>query len=87
MLLEFDPQSGTAQVEDYLQLFVPARAIPVLPMGSSVAVDPGETSAEVGSIPANWWPILRKFHGRDNWPSMAMVLPGEKCCFLTIYMV
>ncbi len=69
LTLEFDSQCGTAQTEDSLQLYIPTRNANIAQMLTSTQHDSLAASAQ-------WWPILRKFHGTNNWPSMAVVLPG-----------
>ena len=70
MVLEFDPQCGTAQVEDTLQLYVPAhRAVKGFTWSTL-----GPTESDTDQA---WWPVLKKFHGTVNWPALALVLPGK----------
>jgi len=83
MVLEFDPQSGTAQVEDYLQLFIPATAN-AYPMPGTSQHPVAE--AEGSTVLTNWWPVFRKFHGTENWPMMAMILPGWFIQFHVMYL-
>ena len=73
MVLEFDPQCGTAQVEDTLQLYVPNSG------GSEVTLT--EPSPEEGPSSQNYWPIWKKFHGSSNWPKSAIVIPGNEVVF------
>lgn len=61
MCLEFDSQCCTSQVEDSLQLHLPTT----LP----------KSHANVSL--ADYWPLLKKFGGTDNWPSHSMILPGK----------
>ena len=71
MVLEFDPQCGTAQNEDSLQLYIPAkRAVPGYQWTQLEEEEGGEGDRA-------WWPVLRKFSGTSNWLSMAVVLPGK----------
>jgi E3 ubiquitin-protein ligase MYCBP2 len=71
LCIEFDPQCGTAQAEDSLQLYVPS-----LPTSSSVAKRTTDDS-ESDTSPVPYWPILQKFNrGSNNWPQTAIVLPG-----------
>lgn len=63
MCLEFDSQCCTSQVEDYLQLFLPSS-------------NP-KTRGHAMNI-SDYWPVLRKFSGSDNWPSNSLILPGKK---------
>lgn len=72
LCIEFDPQCGTAQAEDSLQLYIPS-----LPTASPVPKRTTDDS-ECDSFPVPYWPILQKFSGRSrNWPQTAIVLPGE----------
>jgi len=63
MCLEFDSQCCTSQVEDYLQLFLPSA-------------NP-KTRGHAFNI-SDYWPVLRKFSGSDNWPSNSLLLPGKQ---------
>ena len=71
LCIEFDPQCGTAQAEDSLQLYIPS-----LPFTAKRAADDNDAD----SSPVPYWPILQKFNrGSNNWPQAAIVLPGKKC--------
>ncbi len=61
MCLEFDSQCCTSQLEDLLQLYLPS----VFPKTQSDA-----------SL-ADYWPVLKKFGGTDNWPTHSVILPGK----------
>ena len=63
MCLEFDSQCCTSQVEDYLQLFLPSA-------------NP-KSRGHAFNI-SDYWPVLRKFSGSDNWPSNSLLLPGKQ---------
>ncbi|XP_013400127.1 E3 ubiquitin-protein ligase MYCBP2 [Lingula anatina] len=73
MSLEFAPECGTAQNEDCLQLFIPARysAKQVAAHRQSMA----DTDLDT------YWPVLKKFYGQHNWPSMSIILPGNEVVF------
>lgn len=73
MVLEFDPQCGTAQVEDTLQLYIPNIG------GSDIT--PTDPSEEGSTSTQNYWPIWKKFHGASNWPKTAIVIPGNEVVF------
>ena len=73
MVLEFDPQCGTAQVEDTLQLYIPASH------RSEVKVTP-TPGAEILDKQSHW-PVCKKFSGLNNWPKQAVVLPGHEVIF------
>lgn len=73
MVLEFDPQCGTAQVEDTLQLYIPN-------IGES-DISPTDPSEEGSTSTQNYWPIWKKFHGSSNWPKTAIVIPGNEVVF------
>ena len=78
MVLEFDHQCATAQVEDSLQLYIPAwRPRSDASVDSESAQSILETPTEVGP---NYWPVLQKFHGSSNWPKQSIVLPGKIFC-------
>ena len=73
MVIEFDPQCGTAQPEDTLQLFVPACRRPdVVPQPSVNLNEEGEPVSKMA-----YWPIMKKFHGTNNWPKASVVIPGK----------
>ena len=75
MVIEFDPQCGTAQPEDTLQLFVPACRRPdAVPQPSVNLNEDGEPVCKVA-----YWPILKKFYGTNNWPKASVVIPGKIC--------
>ena len=71
LVLEFDPQCGTAQAEDSLQLFIPAYRKIV-----STVKPKGVPDTEQVSTDVPLWPVLKKYHGTNNWPSTALILPG-----------
>jgi E3 ubiquitin-protein ligase MYCBP2 len=72
LCIEFDPQCGTAQAEDSLQLYIPS--LPTISPVSKRTTD----DSDCDSFPVPYWPILQKFSGRSrNWPPTAIVLPGE----------
>jgi E3 ubiquitin-protein ligase MYCBP2 len=71
LCIEFDPQCGTAQAEDSLQLYIPS--LPSLPPVAKRTTDDCDSDAS----PVPYWPILQKFNrGSSNWPQTAIVLPG-----------
>ncbi len=72
LVLEFDPQCGTAQAEDSLQLSIPAYRPAGLP-----AKPAPPAAADAPPTDAPLWPVLKKYHGTNNWPSSALILPGE----------
>ncbi|XP_070552183.1 E3 ubiquitin-protein ligase MYCBP2-like isoform X2 [Ptychodera flava] len=63
--IEFDPQCGTAQPEDSLRLFIPNK--------TSNKDNSSGTSPLV--------PVLTKYYGSTNWPTMALLLPGNEVHF------
>ena len=72
MAIEFDNQCATAQVEDALQLFIPARVVRrTCPDNPTVGV-----CAVEQDIASTHWPVLKKFHGQNCWPKQAVILPG-----------
>ena len=75
MVLEFDPLCGTAQVEDYLQLYIPVRSNTLSFLGCTTMLPDSNTSVNQEEL-ADWCPILKKFNGTD-FPTMALVLPGD----------
>ncbi|XP_052283534.1 E3 ubiquitin-protein ligase MYCBP2-like isoform X2 [Dreissena polymorpha] len=76
MVLEFDPQCGTAQAEDTLQLYVPGY---YKGEGFATPTFPGAEDQEVAKTA--YWPILKKFHGTSTWPKHSVVIPGNEVIF------
>lgn len=76
MVLEFDPQCGTAQAEDTLQLFVPGAQKGEAPSTVVPLINEEQDTAKMA-----YWPILRKFHGTTTWPKHSVVIPGEQTHF------
>lgn len=72
MVLEFDPQCGTAQAEDTLQLYLPAFDNSCLSMNCTVKESDGDCDKKL-----TYWPVLKKFSGTDNWPKQTVVLAGR----------
>lgn len=71
LCIEFDPQCGTAQAEDSLQLYIPS-------LPSNLVAKQTVEDCDVESSPVPYWPVLQKFNrGSNNWPQMAVVLPGQ----------
>nr|CAD7599383.1 unnamed protein product [Timema genevievae] len=84
LCVEFDPDCGTAQAEDTLQLYIPSMA--PRPSGSpDKKTGSGGVLLEEGdgdSTPVPYWPVLHKFsRGANNWPRNAVVLPGNEVIF------
>ncbi|XP_052792731.1 E3 ubiquitin-protein ligase MYCBP2-like isoform X2 [Mya arenaria] len=77
MVLEFDPQCGTAQSEDTLQLFVPGYQ----KGDSGEGVGPIITGDDQDTPKTAYWPILRKFHGTRDWPKHSVIIPGNAVIF------
>ncbi|KAJ8027887.1 E3 ubiquitin-protein ligase MYCBP2 [Holothuria leucospilota] len=74
MTLEFGSECGTSQPEDSLQLYI----------GACQSTDSHQSTPSVtveNEVPARYWPVMSKFHGRTNWPSSAVVLPGHEVIF------
>ncbi|XP_048243746.1 E3 ubiquitin-protein ligase MYCBP2-like isoform X7 [Haliotis rufescens] len=77
IVLEFDPQSATAQVEDSLQLYVQGRG-----QGeTTLAKVTGVTTCDDQDIKLTHWPVLKRFYGHNNWPKQAVILPGNEVVF------
>lgn len=71
MSLEFDPQCGTAQAEDALQLYIPSQeGLYKTPLSSRIQDD------EEG-LECPYWPVLHKYSGNGNWSKSSLVLPGN----------
>lgn len=75
--LEFDPQCGTAQVEDTLQVHIPSRnnAGQMWLNSSQINTASGSQDFEDDQY-VPYWPVFRKFSGSFDWPSTALLLPG-----------
>nr|CAD7200761.1 unnamed protein product [Timema douglasi] len=84
LCVEFDPECGTAQAEDTLQLYIPSMA-PRPSGGPDKKTGSGGVLLEEGdgdSTPVPYWPVLHKFsRGANNWPRNAVVLPGNEVIF------
>ncbi|XP_071483043.1 E3 ubiquitin-protein ligase MYCBP2-like [Diadema antillarum] len=47
------------------------------------AVTSSSTPAGEGvTLASTYWPVLKKFHGKENWPTSAVVLPGNEVAFI-----
>ncbi|XP_026302017.1 E3 ubiquitin-protein ligase MYCBP2 isoform X8 [Apis mellifera] len=67
LTIEFTPECGTAQPEDYLQLYIPN----IISLTGAITED----------IPLHW-PVLHKLSNIPNqWPQNAIVLPGNEVMF------
>ncbi|XP_050301011.1 E3 ubiquitin-protein ligase MYCBP2 isoform X2 [Anthonomus grandis grandis] len=76
--LEFDPLCATAQPEDSLQLYIPAIEFASnLRKNSPV----GLLLDDLDSPPLPYWPVLHKFSGSLQWPTNAVILPGNEVVF------
>ncbi|XP_076385847.1 MYC binding protein highwire isoform X12 [Megachile rotundata] len=71
LTIEFTPECGTAQPEDYLQLYIPN------------IISSARTSATAGVEDAPlYWPVLHKLSNiQSQWPQNAIVLPGNEVIF------
>ncbi|XP_053398701.1 E3 ubiquitin-protein ligase MYCBP2-like isoform X4 [Mercenaria mercenaria] len=76
MVVEFDPQCGTAQAEDTLQLFVPGYQKFEAPATPAPVLGEEQETSKMA-----YWPILRKFHGTTTWPKLSVVIPGNEVIF------
>lgn len=72
MTVEFDNKSGTAQVEDTLQLLIPAIGYQSYPNQSTITRQEGNESFNKRPF----WPVHKKFSCSENWPRVAIVIPG-----------
>ncbi|KAG1690691.1 E3 ubiquitin-protein ligase MYCBP2 [Nymphon striatum] len=75
MTVEFDRKCGTAQMEDSLQLYVPAAGFYNYSQSLNIHLE-----CEV-SNKCPYWPILKRFQGTENWPTLAVVVPGHEIIF------
>ncbi|XP_031781072.1 E3 ubiquitin-protein ligase MYCBP2 isoform X6 [Nasonia vitripennis] len=72
LTLEFTPDCGTAQPEDYLQLYIPN-------VDGSFAKSPESCNLEESPV---YWPVLHKLSNvQSQWPQNAVVLPGNEVIF------
>ena len=71
MCLEFDGQCCTTQAEDSLQLYLPSAAAAAATADSKDKADAGPVSL------SDYWPVLSRFSGVDNWPTASLILPGN----------
>ncbi|KAK6172343.1 hypothetical protein SNE40_016020 [Patella caerulea] len=74
LAIEFDPQCGTAQTEDSLQLYVPA-------CNQDTTLLSSNGSMENINPKITHWPLLKKFYGNNNWPKLSVILPGNEVLF------
>ncbi|XP_076623337.1 MYC binding protein highwire isoform X2 [Colletes latitarsis] len=73
LTIEFTPECGTAQPEDYLQLYIP-NIISNSLTGTNV-------NATMEDTPLHW-PVLHKLSNVQSlWPQNAVVLPGNEVIF------
>lgn len=85
MTLEFDPQCGTAQPEDSLQVYIPSLSMKdngVLCPGGGGEAGQEQRAIQVNqgqdAAPPPYWAVLSKFSGTQNWPHQTVVLPGKE---------
>ncbi|XP_066580931.1 E3 ubiquitin-protein ligase MYCBP2 [Prorops nasuta] len=72
LTIEFTPDCGTSQPEDYLQLYIPN--ITVNSRGFNVNFNTSEMDF--------YWPVLHKLSNiSSQWPQNAVVLPGNEVIF------
>ncbi|KAJ8666974.1 hypothetical protein QAD02_008636, partial [Eretmocerus hayati] len=72
LTVEFTPDCGTAQPEDYLQLYIPNN--------DSIATKVPDTLH--GDESPGYWPVLHKLSNvQSQWPQSAVVLPGNEVIF------
>lgn len=76
--VEFDPRCGTAQPEDSLQLYIPARTSSITSRSHNATEDNIVVCETLDSVDA-WWPVLKKYHCGETWPTLAVLLPGTSC--------
>ncbi|CAH1132864.1 unnamed protein product [Ceutorhynchus assimilis] len=76
--LEFDSACATAQPEDSLQLYIPAIDFASSYRRKSLTVN---ILDDLDSPPLPYWPVLHKFSGSLQWPSNAVILPGNEVVF------
>ncbi|KAH1008686.1 hypothetical protein HUJ05_009221, partial [Dendroctonus ponderosae] len=80
MSLEFDASCSTAQPEDSLQLYIPAFDLPS-PFLSKGDGTLKSTLNDLDLASSPYWPVLHKFSGSLQWPSNAVILPGNEVVF------
>ncbi|CAL1686165.1 unnamed protein product [Lasius platythorax] len=73
LTVEFTPECGTSQPEDYLQLYIPN-----IILNSSAGTVLNLTSEDAPL----YWPVLHKLSNvQSQWPQNAVVLPGNEVVF------
>ncbi|KAH0954749.1 hypothetical protein HN011_008203, partial [Eciton burchellii] len=73
LTVEFTPDCGTSQPEDYLQLYIP-NIIPNSSVGTIL-----NTISEDAPL---YWPVIHKLSNvQSQWPQNAIVLPGNEVIF------
>lgn len=78
--LEFDPQCATAQVEDSLQLYIPSKSnYGGVWLNATQITNVANSSEDEHYLP--YWPVFRKFSGQTDWPTTALILPGNEVIF------
>ncbi|GIX94124.1 e3 ubiquitin-protein ligase MYCBP2 [Caerostris extrusa] len=82
MSLEFDHQCGTAQVEDTLQVCVPSRNNSgQIWLNNNQVINVNGTTDFDDDQYTPYWPVFRKFSGNFDWPTTALLLPGNEVVF------
>ena len=77
MCLEFDSQCCTTQAEDSLQLYLPSAAAASRDRSKGDGAD-----GVAGALSlSDYWPVLSRFSGVDNWPTASLILPGNSLGF------
>ncbi|XP_058809373.1 E3 ubiquitin-protein ligase MYCBP2-like [Phymastichus coffea] len=72
LTIEFTPDCGTAQPEDYLQMYIPN-------VNAMAAKNLESINLEESPI---YWPVLHKLSNvQSQWPQSAVVLPGNEIIF------
>ncbi|XP_012285925.1 E3 ubiquitin-protein ligase MYCBP2 [Orussus abietinus] len=70
LTVEFTPECGTSQLEDYLQMYIPN------------VTSSGARIASASEDNPTHWPVLCKLSSvKSQWPQNAVVLPGNEVVF------
>ncbi|KAB7503617.1 E3 ubiquitin-protein ligase MYCBP2 [Armadillidium nasatum] len=84
MTLEFDPQCGTAQPEDCLQVYIPSASPQTKEDNQSSELSVNKDVSAVvtpePNIPPHW-PVMGRLSGNKNWPQQTIILPGNELIF------
>ncbi|XP_063706462.1 E3 ubiquitin-protein ligase highwire-like [Culicoides brevitarsis] len=96
MTLEFDPQSGTGQIEDSLLISIPSEKAQEKSLAATIAnnkkgerLSKEKSKAQVNNDnnlgikrqPSDGYVTVKKLNSTHQWPSQAIILPGNRIEF------